>query len=91
MGPTGCTETSVRIYHYTLRNIPAERKSLLGLLGTESEGASFHLTVGNHAPDIQLATLEEVLSHQQHRWENSEISHLKFRRKTFRDHSAYLT
>jgi len=24
-GPTGCPETSARNYHYTLRNVPAER------------------------------------------------------------------
>jgi len=29
MGPTGCPETSVRNYYYTLRNIPEERRSLL--------------------------------------------------------------
>jgi len=29
MGPTGCLETSVRNYHYTLRNIAAERSSHL--------------------------------------------------------------
>ena len=29
MGPTGCPETSVRIYHYTLRNNPDERRSHL--------------------------------------------------------------
>jgi len=27
MGPIGCPETSVRNYHYTLRNIPEERRS----------------------------------------------------------------
>jgi hypothetical protein len=27
MEPTGCPETSVRNYHYTLRNIPEERRS----------------------------------------------------------------
>ena len=27
MGPTGCPETSVRNYHYTLRNFPEERRS----------------------------------------------------------------
>ena len=27
MGPTGCPETSVRNYHYTLCNIPEERRS----------------------------------------------------------------
>jgi len=27
MGPIGCTETSVRNYHYSLRNIPEERSS----------------------------------------------------------------
>jgi len=29
MGPTGCTETSVGNYHYTLLNIPEERRPLL--------------------------------------------------------------
>jgi len=29
MGPTGCPETSVKNYQYTLRNIPGERRSLL--------------------------------------------------------------
>ena len=29
MGPIGCPETSVRNYHYTLRNKPAERSSHL--------------------------------------------------------------
>jgi hypothetical protein len=29
MGPTGCPETSVRIYHHYLRNIPEERSSHL--------------------------------------------------------------
>jgi len=29
MEPTGCAETSVRIYHYTLRNIPEERRAHL--------------------------------------------------------------
>ena len=29
MGPTGCSETSVRIYHYTLRNDSEERRSHL--------------------------------------------------------------
>jgi hypothetical protein len=27
MGPTGCPETSLRIYHYSLRNDPEERSS----------------------------------------------------------------
>jgi len=27
MGPIGCSETSVRIYHYSLRNNPEERSS----------------------------------------------------------------
>ena len=27
MGPTVCSETSLRNYHYTLRNIPEERGS----------------------------------------------------------------
>jgi len=29
MGPRGCPETSVRNYHYTLRNNPEERSSHL--------------------------------------------------------------
>jgi len=29
MGPIGCPETSVRNYHYTLRNIAQERRSHL--------------------------------------------------------------
>ena len=29
MGPSGCSETSVRNYHYSLRNNPEERSSLL--------------------------------------------------------------
>jgi hypothetical protein len=32
MGPIGCPETSVRNYHYTLRNIPDERWSYWDLL-----------------------------------------------------------
>ena len=27
MGPVGCPETSVRYYHYSLRNCPEERSS----------------------------------------------------------------
>jgi hypothetical protein len=27
MGPIGCPETSVKKYHYTLRNLPEERRS----------------------------------------------------------------
>ena len=29
MGPIGCPETSLRLYHYSLRNSPEERSSLL--------------------------------------------------------------
>jgi hypothetical protein len=32
MGPIGCTETSVRNYHYSLRNDPEERSYLAGCL-----------------------------------------------------------
>ena len=32
MGPIGCPETSVRNYHYTLRNIPEERRALVSFL-----------------------------------------------------------
>ena len=28
MGPIGCTETSVRDYHHTLRNVPEQPSSL---------------------------------------------------------------
>jgi hypothetical protein len=59
MGPIGFPETSVTSYHYTLRNISAERKSLLGLLGTESDGARVHRNLNNHAPSIQVATREK--------------------------------
>jgi hypothetical protein len=36
MGPTGCPKTSVRIYHYSLRNDPEERSSVL-LNNSENE------------------------------------------------------
>ena len=32
VGPIGCPETSVRNYHYTLRNIPEERRCHLGFI-----------------------------------------------------------
>jgi len=31
MGLIGCPETLVRNYHYTLRNIPEERRSYVGI------------------------------------------------------------
>ena len=44
MGPIGCPETSVRNYHYTLRNSPGERRSHL-LLGGSFKSRKITLTV----------------------------------------------
>ena len=53
MGPTGYPETSVRHYHYTLRNVPEERRSHLprgGSLKSHKERLSKYET---------LSTLEQ--------------------------------
>jgi hypothetical protein len=44
MGPIGCPETSVRIYHYSLRNNPAERNSNRVHFPTKHDGISIPLS-----------------------------------------------
>jgi hypothetical protein len=38
MSPIGCPETSVRNYHYSLRNDPEERSLAVGLCSINSKG-----------------------------------------------------
>ena len=70
MGPIVCTETSVRNYHYTLRNTPEERSYLLvsrfqirvGTAPSVVSGAVYSSAViqtpGNY--------LEESIQHSEH-------------------------
>jgi len=48
MGPIGCLETSVRNYHYSLRNDPEVRSSLLlrgGSLKSRNKGGRFKVNI----------------------------------------------
>ena len=56
MGPIGCLETSVRRYHYMLRNIPLERRYLisisLNLAGKWLVEASWNVMAHAQKPDF---------------------------------------
>jgi hypothetical protein len=46
MGPRGCIEMSVRNYHYTLRNIPGQRRSNVLRGGSLKSSKVIHLCCG---------------------------------------------
>ena len=69
MGQRGCPETSVSIYHYTLRNFPEERISHL-LRGGSLKSRNLHNT--NHRP-LNISTLSN----------NPDMSTLLRRRQIF--------
>ena len=48
MGPTDCSETSVRNYHYSLRNNPEERSSLLLRGGSLQQAQTIPFIYSSH-------------------------------------------
>ena len=52
MGPIGCSETSVRNYHYSLRHSPGERSSHIDDVREVSSNGSIHLL--RHVPKNRL-------------------------------------
>jgi len=56
MGQTGCSETTVRNYHYSLRDYPEERSTHLLMAKTNSKGFQY---LSNKFPKFITAKLKE--------------------------------
>ena len=54
MGPIGCSETSLRNYHYSLRNNPAERSSFLEGLSEKCVYRFMRYSLGKRLPMLKL-------------------------------------